>query len=83
MRRLALGGLHTVGEMQRALKTIEQASYEDVETVFDEVTVTSATTPDRWELDLDTGTVEEMFEVLATIIIAIQKRGSRRDPNEA
>lgn len=84
MKRLALGapvGSNDLGWYQRALKIIEEASYEDAETVFDEYTVTGAFTETR-TLDTATATTADLVALLATLITDIQKRGSKRNPNE-
>lgn len=80
MRRLSLGNPFSPTDTAwaiKALKTIEQASLEDIETVADEYTITGTVTETR-EFDNDTGTVSEFMAFFLTYMLDIQKRGSRR-----
>lgn len=81
MRKLSLGnplGRNDFDWVRRGLKTIEQASYEDMENVFDEYTVTGVVTEQR-TFDAGAATATDLRNVLATLITDIQKRGSRRN----
>lgn len=77
MKKLALGSGQDLGWALRSLKTIERASFEDAETVFDDYTISGAYTETR-ELDVDTATLPDLLAVFATLITDIQKRGQSR-----
>lgn len=81
MKKLMLGtptGAGDVGWAHRALKTIERASFEDIETLFDDLTI-SGTYTDTRTLDADTATLADLIAFVATLISDIQKRGQNRD----
>lgn len=85
MKKLALGSPANPGDIgwaHRALKAIERASYEDVEAVADEYTITGTITELR-EFDAGAATATEMRNVFATFLNDLQKRGSKRNPDEA
>jgi hypothetical protein len=67
--------------IDRAFRQIEIASQEDLSTVFDEYSYTGTLTETR-EVDLTTPSVANLAAVLATLIVDIKKRGSRRKREE-
>lgn len=81
MKKLALGNPTWPGEVAwavRSLKTIERASFEDAETIFDDLTITGTYTATR-TLDADTATLSDLIAFVATLVSDIQKRGQNRD----
>lgn len=80
MKKLSLGNPTSpsdIGWAQRALKTIERASREDIETVFDGYTVVGTYTPTR-TLDTDIAALPDLIAFVATLVTDIQKRGQNR-----
>lgn len=85
MKRLTLGhpaSENDTGWAIRALREIELASFEDIEATFDEYTVEGTITETR-TFNAATASATDLRNVLATIISDIQKRGSKRQLNEA
>lgn len=60
-----------------SFKKLEQATYEDLEIVFDAYTVTGDFTPTR-TLDVDTATPADVVALIATLITDVKKRGPNR-----
>lgn len=80
MRKLALGTparLDDAAWAVRALKQIEQASYEDAELIFDDYTITGTFTDTR-TLDVATATLADLIAFVATLVTDLQKRGQNR-----
>jgi len=80
MKKLSLGnpsGPSDIGWALRALKTIERASYEDIEQVIDDYEVAGTFTETR-TLDGGTATHGELLAFIATLVLDLQKRGQNR-----
>jgi len=80
MKKLALGapsGASDIGWAHRALKTIERASYEDIEQVMDDYTISGTFTETR-TLDGGAATHGELLAFIATLVEDLQKRGQNR-----
>lgn len=80
MRKLFLGNPSgpddTLWAIQ-ALKTIEGATFEDVEAIINDFTVTGVYTPAR-TLNTSTATLADLIAFVATLVTDIQKRGQNR-----
>ena len=80
MRQLNLGapnGPNDIDFEMRSLRQIEQASREGGDQLADEFTIVGSYTPTR-ELDVDTPSLANIAAVLATILMDMKQRGSRR-----
>lgn len=61
----------------RSLQQIERASREDIETVFDGLTI-SGTYTDTRTLNASTATLPDLIAFVATMVSDIKKRGERK-----
>jgi hypothetical protein len=80
MKKLALGapsGPSDIGWAHRALKTIERASYEDIEQVMDDYTITGTVTEVR-TLSATESNQDTIRDFLLTMVQDLQKRGQNR-----
>jgi hypothetical protein len=80
MRKLVFGSPLQGREIQwlvGAVKKVERATFEDIESVFDAVTISGAYTETR-TLTPSTATASDIANLLATLITDIKKRGASR-----
>jgi hypothetical protein len=80
MRKMAFGrpiNGQEIPWLVNAVRKIELASYEDIEAVFDAVTISGAYTETR-TLTPSTATASDIANLLATLITDIKKRGASR-----
>lgn len=81
MRPVSLGSPLKDGDlhwMMRALREIENASYEDTSEVADAFTISGTLTETR-TLDVDSPTASNIAAVLATFIADLKRRGTKKD----
>jgi hypothetical protein len=85
MRKLALGNPANSNDIRwaiGALKEIERASFEDIEALVDDYTISGAYTETR-TLTPSTAAAADIANFLATFITDLQKRGQHRTGAEA
>lgn len=64
--------------VKTAMRTIEEASYEDIAEVADGYTITGTLTETR-DINVTTPTAANVAAVLATLITDLKRRGQKRD----
>lgn len=81
MKQLFLGTPYGPADFERwvtaALREIETASYDDVQTVADAFTITGTLTETR-TIDVSTPTAANCAAVIATFLSDLKKRGAKR-----
>lgn len=77
MRPLWFGDLQTQDDIVRALRQIEEASNDDINTVADGYTLTGTLTDSR-TIHVTTGTLAELLQFVGTLISDLKKRGAKR-----
>lgn len=77
MRPLTLGSPSDLPGVVRALREIENASFDSIETVADAYTISGTFTETR-TLNVTTPSTANLAAVLATIITDLKKRGAKR-----
>lgn len=80
MRKLYLGEPSDAKDtpwLIHAVKQIEGATFEDVEAIIDDFTITGALTETR-TLNVSTATLADLVAFVGTLITDIQKRGQHR-----
>jgi hypothetical protein len=77
MRQVAFGQLGDMRGVVAALRQIERASNEGIDTIADAYTVTGTLTETR-ELDVDSPSLANLAAVLGTLLSDFKRRGAKR-----